>query len=365
MNGSELQQLDNAALLQVAKDRVSALNSRIRLLTPAELCAIPPQRWRVRGVLPEAGLGAIFGPPSCGKSFLTLDLMGSLAAGSAWFSHAGTASPCVYVGLEGEAGVSQRVRAFTARHGAAGALRVVLTPLDIGLPDDRRELTAVIRSAGMAGGVVAFDTLNRCAPGLDENDSREMGRVITAMKDLQADLGGLVLVVHHSGKESTKGMRGHSSLLAALDVVIEVTRQEDRREWRLVKAKDGLDGQSHSFRLDVVELGIDADGWPVTSCVVVPEEQAGDTVGRARVPRGGNQKVIWDGLGELMRASGHFGRADAPPSRPCVKLDDAIHALRDRLTCPADRQTERTRAAITGLIASGLIHNREGWLWTA
>ena len=39
---------------------------------------------------------------------------------------------------------------------------------------------------------------------------------------LQATLGGLVLAIHHSGKDAGRGLRGHSSLHAALDAVIEV-----------------------------------------------------------------------------------------------------------------------------------------------
>ena len=319
----------------------------------------------MRGCLPSTGLGAIYGPPGSGKSFLVLDLMGAIADGRPWFSHDLNAAPCVYLALEGEAGVSQRLQAYMSKNGTPENLRVILTPLDIRVEDDRRELAASIKAAGMAGGVLTIDTLNRAAPGADENDSREMGLLIAAMKALQADLGGLVLAVHHSGKDATRGLRGHSSLLAALDCVLEVSRQDGRREWRLAKAKDAGDDAAHPFRLDVVELGDDAEGYPITSCVIEPEEAAADSVSRARVPRGGNQRILWDGLGELMRASPDFGKADAPPSRPCVRLDDAIHSLRGRLTCPTDRQTERTRQAITGLIASGLINNREGWLWTA
>lgn len=349
----------------VKVDPLPAEPGRFALLTPADLKSIPPMRWLVRGCIPETGLGALYGPPGCGKSFLVLDLMGAIAEGRAWFSHDVSAAPCVYVALEGEAGVAQRITAYMTKHGTPEALRVILTPLDIRLADDRRELAATIKAAGMAGGVLTLDTLNRAAPGADENDSREMGELIAAMKALQADLGGLVLAVHHSGKDAARGLRGHSSLLAALDAVLEVTRQDERREWRLTKAKDGEDGRAHAFRLDVVELGEDAEGYAITSCVIEPEEAPADSVSRARVPRGGNQRIVWDGLGELMRASPDFGKADAPPSRPCVRLDDAIHSLRGRLPCHTDRQTERTRQAITGLIASGLIHHREGWLWTA
>lgn len=339
---------------------------RFPLLSPVDLARLPPMRERVRGVLPETGLAAFFGPSACGKSFLVLDLLGAITTGRAWFGHAVT-TPCkaVYLALEGEAGVSKRVQAFIARHGEPEGLRVVLSGLDIRLELDRRELAASIKAAGMAGGVLVLDTLNRSAPGLDENDSRDMGQVIDAMKALQAELGGLVLAVHHSGKDPLKGLRGHSSLLAALDAVVEVTRQEERREWKLSKAKDGEDGKSHPFRLDVVELGEDAEGWPITSCVVEPEELPADAVSRANLPRGGNQRIVWDGLGELFRDSKDFGQAGAPPTRPCVKLEDAIHTLRDRIPCEQKRQTERTRQAFTRLIAAGLIHHREGWLWCA
>jgi hypothetical protein len=66
-------------------------------------------------------------------------------------------------------------------------------------------------------------------------------------------------------------MRGHSSLFAALDAAIEVTRNgDDVRAWKLAKSKDGEDGKSHGFNLRVIGLGEDEDGDPVTSCVIEP-----------------------------------------------------------------------------------------------
>lgn len=88
---------------------------RFKLLTAAVIAALPPMEWRIRGVLPKTGIGAVYGLPGCGKSFLALDTLGAIAAGRAWFSHAVTPAPCVYLGLEGEAGVGQRIQAYTAR----------------------------------------------------------------------------------------------------------------------------------------------------------------------------------------------------------------------------------------------------------
>jgi hypothetical protein len=336
----------------------------IKLLQVAELGGLPATRWRIRGVLPAVGIGAIFGPSGAGKSFLALDLLGAAADGKPWFGfHVPSACHCVYVALEGEAGVAQRVRAYIARHGTPENLRVILSPLDIRRDDDRAELIEVINAAGMAGGILCLDTLNRAAPGLDENDSRDMGLLIEAVKRLQAELGGLVALVHHTGKDASKGLRGHSSLMAALDVAVEVIRTGDHREWKLAKSKDSDDDKAQPFRLDVVELGADADGWPVTSCTVEPETAAVDAVNQAKIPRGGNQRIAWNAIGELLRHSTAFGQAGAPAQRPCIRLDEAITQLRDRIPCDAKRKTERARQAITGLVASDLLALRDEWLW--
>ena len=122
-----------------------------------------------------------------------------------------------------------------------------------------------------------------------------MGRIIEAAADLQRRIGGLVLLIHHAGKDSTKGMRGHSSLHAALDAAIEVRRDGDAREWRIAKSKDGADAESIAFRLEVVTLGIEPDGTPLTSCAVVADTARAE-VRKALPPKSGNQRIAWDAL---------------------------------------------------------------------
>ena len=351
-----------AALLGQAKEPPQ----RFRLLSSSDLATLPPVQWRVRGVLPSEGIAAMFGASGSGKSFLVLDMLATVVRGGNWFGCRVRRAPVLYIALEGEAGIAQRVKAYETKHGAISpSFRFLLQSLYIRKAGDRADLVQAIQSAGWRDGVLCLDTLNRAAPGMDENDSKSMGEVISAAKSIQAELGGLVLLVHHTGKDSTKGMRGHSSLHAALDAAVEVSRDNDRREWKIHKAKDGEDGGAHPFRLDVVEVGTDEDGEPITSCVVVPEESAGDSVRRALPPKSGNQRIIWDALDGVLKASTHYGQAGAAPTRPCVRLEDAVEKTRTRLVCDPKRQTERTQSAITGLINRGLLEHREGWLWIA
>ena len=353
-----------ASLLQQAKEPPQ----RFKVLTPADISALPPVRWRVRGVLPADGIGALFGASGAGKSFLALDLLGTVAKGGEWFGCRVTPAPVLYLGLEGEAGISQRLKAHQMRHGAlAAGFLFILQPLDIRNAADRADLIAAARAAGYSDGVLCIDTLNRAAPGADENDSAAMGAIIAAAKALQAALGGLVLLIHHTGKDASKGLRGHSSLHAALDSALEVTRDGERREWRTAKTKDGADGLAHPFRLEVVDLGTDGDGEEITSCCIVPEETGGEMVRRALPPKSGNQRAILDALNELFRANGERRPDGVPESlphgRPVLRLEDAIERTRTRLICEPKRQTERTQVAIRGLVERQVLIHREGWLW--
>jgi hypothetical protein len=337
---------------------------RFRVMTGADVAALPPVQWLVQGVLPTEGLACVFGAPGSGKSFIVLDLLAAVAAGRPWFGLRTMTAPTTLLSLEGAGGIAQRVQAFRSRHGEVPSdLRFVTQAFELLGGDDVDELAAAVRAAGGAGGVIVLDTLNAAAPGKEENSGADMGLLVQAAKRLQGLLGGLVLLVHHSGKDISKGMRGHSSLLAALDAAIEVLRDGSARRWRVVKSKDGQDGDEHPFRLDVVELGIDQHGEGITSCVVVPAEPAGDAVRRARLPAGGNQRVVFDALGEAFRGAGDFGQAGAPAGRPCIRVEAAVENCRGRLTCPPDRQGERARSAITGLVSRGVLVLRDGWLY--
>ena len=332
---------------------------RFKLLGADDLRSLPPLAWWVKGVIPATGLAAAFGPSGSGKSFLMFDLAAQMADGGEWFGHRVEAGPVVYCALEGEAGFKLRSQAWEAHRGRSlpRGLHMMLQPFALTNPKDVSDLASVVP----AGAAIIIDTLNRAAPTADENASRDMGEIIQAAKRLQELTGGLVLLVHHTGKNAAAGLRGHSSLFAALDAALEVSRDGDRREWRVAKAKDGEDGNAHPFRLKVQPLGEDADGDPVSSCVIV-EDRTAEDVARVKLPSGGNQKLVLEALRPLFK-DGRTGKPGAPPLRPCIELEAAIAAGSSRLTCPPDRRNTRAREAITGLVARGILGLNEGWLW--
>lgn len=246
----------------------ASTETRYKLRSAVDLLHAEPISWRVKGVIPERGIAALYGASGSGKSFLAIDLAMSIAEGGAWCGYRVNPCPVVYVCLEGEAGLSVRIRAYQTKGMIPSTIDFIDQPLNLLNMNDVRDLVAVVRARSVPHGVVIIDTLNRAAPGMDENSSIDMGHAINAAKLIQQATNGMVILVHHTGKDTSKGMRGHSSLHAALDAAIEVRREGDSREWSVAKAKDGADGLGHQFKLEVVELGTDTDGDPITSCVV-------------------------------------------------------------------------------------------------
>ena len=345
--------------------RVKAPAMRYKLLSSEALYNAAPMKWIVRGVLPEMGLSALYGASGSGKSFLALDMGCAIANGDTeWFGRRVNKAPVTYVCLEGEAGLGKRVKAWSLyyKKSVPDTLQFITQPFDL-LSNDVAELGKSIIAGGGANGLVMLDTLNRASEGADENSSVDMGRLIAASKRLQSLTGGLVLLVHHTGKDITKGLRGHSSLYAALDGAIEVIKTDSRREWSIAKSKDDVSGEAHPFNLEIVNIGLDDEGDEITSCVAIPNHSFDGELRRTLPPKSGNQKIIWEALQDAFKKSPKTGQANAPEGRPCLTLDDAIDKTRDRLLCETKRQTERTRSAISGLVERGLLVHREGWLW--
>lgn len=354
----------DAAALAALLERPQAQSMRFKLLSGADLCNAEPMRWMVRGVLPVEGLAALFGASGCGKSFLMLDIGCAVAGGDyEWFGRRVTQCPVTYVCLEGEAGMGKRVKAWSLHYKqpVPDALQFITQPFDL-LSDDVPELAKSVIAGGGAGGLVILDTLNRAAPGADENSSVDMGNLIAAAKQLQNLTGGMVLLVHHTGKDATKGLRGHSSLYAALDGAIEVIATDNRKAWSVAKSKDDVTGDAHPFKLEIITVGIDDEGEEITSCVAVPDE-SGEGIKARRTTLGANQKIAFDVLGEPLRKSPHIGKEGAPVGRPCLDYTESVEIVAERMPTDAKHRKSRAISAIGGLVAKGYMGMKGDWLW--
>lgn len=115
-----------------------------KLLRDGELDQLPTLQWLVKRIIPDAGIGAIYGDSGTPKSFLTLDLLAHISTGKQWFGHKVKPAPAVYVPFEGQGGVPNRIKAWRL---AQAKLQNPDALLIVAPPDDVRSNVAVIVEA--------------------------------------------------------------------------------------------------------------------------------------------------------------------------------------------------------------------------
>ena len=352
------------SITHVIPNVTSPDSSRYKILWPSDVSAIAPIQWRLKHVLPATGLAAIFGPSGSGKSFLAFDLAAAISQGNDWFGIRTYQSPIVYVMLEGEGGIKTRLQALEQAHGPlpAKGFGVIAQPFQITTPQDIIDLSEVVPMES----VVFIDTLNRAAPTSDENSSKEMGTILEAAKALYKATNSLVVLVHHTGKDTSRGMRGHSSLVAALDGAIEVNRNDQKRSWTIAKTKDGEDGKTANFKLKRHVLGQDTDGEDITSCSIEPDHSA---IFVKKEPSGERQKKALKAIQRALAASKDFGIASSGSNTPCITVDEATTKVAHELTTEEkSKRRSRAKALIDGLIKGGYLGtgidaSYDGWVW--
>ncbi|MHB0973147.1 MAG: AAA family ATPase [Thiobacillus sp.] len=326
---------------------LAAERPKFEVIPAAEFAAGTPPSWIVKGVLSLAEIAVIYGESASGKSFFALDLVAAVARGIEWRGCRVRQGAVVYVAAEGAGGFRKRLAAYALAHEidlAALPLGVVASAPNL-LTDDDKALAQAIELAGGAS-IVVVDTLAQSTPGANENAGEDMSKVLARCKRLHAATGALVVLIHHSGKDATKGARGWSGIRAAVDAEIEITRLADARAARITKQKDGEDGAVFAFGLLPVRVGEDEDGEAIVSCVVEYQNEAPPP---AREPKGAWEKAVLQMVHELA------GLGDEPLTVGAI-IDNVVRTMPHDPAGGRDRRRECAKRAIESLSKSAFFH---------
>jgi hypothetical protein len=229
--------------------------------------------------------------------------------------------------------------------------------------------------------VVALDTLARCMVGGDENSARDMSRFIGRCDQIERAFGCLVAVVHHTGKDESRGARGSNALLGALDCEWTVERNGDVRSARVSRMKDGQDDVGWQFALKIVtaepQTSVNDDyGCALTTCVVEVVSDAGEaqtTARRKKKPaikglKGDLLNIIRDVIPEAGETEGL--PREVPPNKPAIRraVLKNICLKKAWLTEPhTNREQNSGRAKLAAYLsrlrAEGVLNFDREWVW--
>jgi hypothetical protein len=302
----------------------------LQLWTIGDLRYRPAPKWLVRGWIPQTGCGVLFGPSNAGKSFAALDLALAVARGTEWHGIPADKGAALYIACEGSHGFAGRTQAYEVHHGAdlrGAAFALIGEALDFrnGMQDAARVVDAAksfSASTGQPVRLIVVDTLARVLSSGDENSSADVGAVIAAMDRIAKRTGAFVLGLHHVGKDATRGARGHSSLRAAMDTMIEL-KDGQTKTLSLDKQRDGTTDLRLAFRLEPVQIGVDVEtDQPITNVVAVPVRASSAAAAdwereqRAKPRRAPNEDLVRGALTDLN------SRGEVAPRRGTL-LDEA------------------------------------------
>lgn len=224
----------------------------------------------VEDLLSPKAMSVLYGASGQGKTFLAMDIGFHIATGRPWMGKECMKGLVVYVAAEAGGSSEIRAQALLQEHGVADFdMAIVPCPIDLFSSDtDAKALLEIVGQTQEAFGakclLLVVDTLSRAIAGGNESSSEDMGAFVRMVDRLRVAADCHVMVVHHSGKDESKGARGHSLLRAATDTELEA------KDGVLVatKQRDMDTGDEIGFELVKVQMGVTTRGKPITSRVV-------------------------------------------------------------------------------------------------
>jgi hypothetical protein len=314
----------------------------------------------VKSIIEPGDFSVLFGPSGGGKTFKALDIGHGIATGrERVLGRRVKQAPVLLCALEGARGLAKRVEAINRELGPAPDLFVYRKSLVLFQNEAlERRLVATVQNIGAR--LVIIDTLSRTMAGGDENGPADMTAMISVFGRIATDTGAHVMVVHHTGKDESRGSRGHNSLKGAADVEIEVTGDAGEHIVRLAKVKDGADGERIAFRLRVVQLGVDDEGDDITTCVVEECGKRQALTKSVKLSKGDLQALGW--LREAVDEYGEAPPIDLPFGTRVTAMTKWIEVGRKR-SGEGDAVRKAVKRAVTNLTVAKMIGIHDPYVW--
>jgi len=264
----------------------------VHVKTFDEFMTRPRTSWLVEDLIPEGEVAAMYGLPGSFKSFVALELAGCVSQGRSFAGRATRQGRVLYLVAEGVGGMRDRLDVL-AREGRLDPANVAVVDMgcQIGNSDQRKALAAALGRREFFPDLIIVDTLARHAIGVRENDNGEMGAWIAEVEELVRQFRCTALVVHHCGRDESRGMRGATALLGAVATVLKCSKSGGKATITCEKQKDADEAAAFSFQArkaqhgDIESLVLDhVDGGKKEPDRLKPSEKAILTALRAKYP---------------------------------------------------------------------------------
>ncbi|ECO7484818.1 AAA family ATPase [Salmonella enterica] len=220
-----------------------------------------PGKFVIEGMVPH-GVTMLYGASSSFKSYGVISMLCRVATKThRWGGRNIKGGAVLYVAAEGGSSVMPRVGAWADKYNDGKSLDLFYTlPLavDLSVPANVtkmvKEIKRIAHHTGEPVRVVAVDTLSQSMMQGEENSASDVAKFMAGATRVFTETGAAVIIVHHSGKDSSKGMRGSSAAFANADAVIRVERIDDAVNLINEKQRTGPAQPTRGYMVPTVQL---------------------------------------------------------------------------------------------------------------
>ena len=257
-------------------DKSGAVTSHIPVVAWDEVEPDRDTEFCVDPILPKHGSVLAYGKTKVGKGFWALDIAWHIAANMSYYGHDVEGGVVVYICLEGQHGIKNRIEAIKRKHDVRH-IPFYLVTVPLKLADDVGALIAAVEDVvgGQVPVVVFVDTVNRSIHGSEFSDE-VMAEYIAAVDAMVDRWNGLVVLIHHEGLAENRP-RGHTSLPGAVDGQLHVEGDRRGHIWVTVDyMRDGPTGTRIDLWMEKTDIGVDKKGKKIDVMAVVRGEWSED-----------------------------------------------------------------------------------------
>jgi len=207
---------------------------------------LEPIEWIVQGMISRPSVNIFYGPPKNLKTLLLQDMVSCVASGEPWleslpdnqnqpFGGIKTSlTPCMWLDFEnGSRRMRERFSAFGRARNLPNETPIWVTSMPspwLDASDSANIGRLMLRIEKYGAGLVVVDHLTQIVGETDENTSK-MAEIMGNLRGM-AEAANLALVlIHHQVKNSGRfkvsasdSLRGHSSIIASVDLAMVVER---------------------------------------------------------------------------------------------------------------------------------------------
>lgn len=330
--------------------------------------------WLVKNLVERNGVVILAGEKQAGKTFAALDMGMKVARGLPYGGKKTRQGVVIHIAIEDGRGVRMRAEGYRRFNEISPDQDIpyIIMDREFSLMSDDctdklvKEAQAWAEYYDMPVELIIIDTWSVATEGLNEIDGAEVGKVLSRINRLKDETGATICLVHHMNASGSR-VRGHTSIEANVSNVIEIkpamTIPDNRRDQprpildakgrhvryvTLTKNKNGLNNIKWKLSLEVVHLGTDTDGDPITTCVCVPVARNEAQAPKERRSLSPDQKLVYDALLAALEDKGAdipSGVRAGPQVKRAVAQPDFVAYVRKQMnfTAPEDEIEARNK----------------------